>query len=62
MNTERVHNTKVGDAGHANLEEGKGTTFRKAATKAIHRMILQGRMAPQTQQEKDMLEKHLKNE
>ena len=55
-------NNKIGDAGHADLETSKGASFREAATKTIHKMILQGRMSPKTQQEKNMLEAHRKKQ
>tara|TARA_R100001463_G_scaffold134770_5_gene197297 strand:+ start:553 stop:759 length:207 start_codon:yes stop_codon:yes gene_type:complete len=60
MNTERVHNTKVGDAGHGEIDTGKSIDIRKAATNAIHKMILQGRMPPTTPREREMLEDHRK--
>jgi hypothetical protein len=60
MNTERVHSSKVGDAGHANMENNNPDAVRKAATNTIHRMILQGRMLPATPREREMLEAHRK--
>lgn len=62
MNTERVHSSKIGDAGHLDLEKSKGTSFRDAATRTINKMILEGRMSPKTQQEREMLEAHKKQE
>lgn len=58
MNTERVHSSKIGDAGHLDLENNKGTSFRDAATRTINKMILEGRMSPKTPHEKEMLEAH----
>lgn len=53
-------NTSVGDAGHLDLENNKGTSFRDAATRTINKMILEGRMSPKTPHEKEMLEAHRK--
>lgn len=60
MDTERVHSSKVGDAGHANLDNSNPDKFRKAATNTINKMILQGRMPPATPREREMLEAHRK--
>ena len=51
---------KISDAGHGEIDTGKSTDIRKAATNAIHRMILQGRMLPTTPSEREMLENHRK--
>tara|TARA_R100000900_G_scaffold143752_2_gene127022 strand:- start:351 stop:545 length:195 start_codon:yes stop_codon:yes gene_type:complete len=51
---------RVGEAGHLDLENNKGTSFRDAATRTINRMILAGRMSPKTPHERKMLEAHRK--